>query len=175
MNNTEAKESFEKNWEEFLTKLKGQMLRQKDNNLTLDLLSSVLKEVLASWRSEYDILGRWLIDYTKQNEQKGKEISVVIFEDMKFEEVKIADNSNKKMLDILPWAAAAVGFGASYFLKASQVIQAVATILPPAVLIPLTNNVKNEYAIQKKRNQINDYLTQLDKYKNTIISIIERE
>ena len=94
---------------------------------------------------------------------------------MKFEEVKIPEHSNKKMLEILPWAAAAVGFGASYFLKASQVIQAVSTILPPALLIPLTNNVKNEFAIQKKRNQINEYLTQLNKYKNTIISIIERE
>ena len=175
MDKNEAKESFLRNWEEFITKLKGQLLRQKDNTLSLDSLSSSLTEVTSAWRSEFDILGRWLIDYTQFDEVRGKEISDVLFEDMKFEEIKVPANSKNKVLELLPWVGAALGFGTSYFFKASHVIQAVSTILPPAVLIPVANNVKAEFAMQNKRSLITEYLSQLDKYKNSILSIIDRE
>lgn len=173
MDKSKAKENFLSTWEEYITKLKGLLLRQKNDSLTIDSASSALNEVNASWRSEYDILGRWLTDFTKFDEEKGKEITSIIFEDIKFEEIKVMSNYKHKILDILPWAGAALGFGVSHLFKAGQTIQAVLTILPPALLLPATKKAKTDFGIQQSRNLIDEYLSQLDKYKNTIISIIE--
>ena len=174
MDKNEAKENFIRVWEEYLTKLKGQLLRQKDDSLSFDSALSVLREVNASWRSEFDLLGRWLTDYSKFDEEKGKEVSSIIFDDMKFEEIKVTPDTKQKMLKYLPWAGAALGFGGSFLLKASQTIQAVSTILPLALLFPATKKIKSDFDMQQNRNLITEYLQQLDKYKNTIISIIER-
>ena len=80
MENNELKESFLKNWERFITELKGNMLSFADKQpLTNSSASQILADNLFEWKSESNLIGKWLDNLKASNRDKAEKVSDILF------------------------------------------------------------------------------------------------
>lgn len=172
MNGT-YRDSFEKQWEKFLTSLKGKILKESSKQqLTYPLLNLLLRDARLCWESDYDENGRWLKKYKEENPEKGELIYNILLEDMVFTEIKPAKGNSEIMNYALPVVGAVAGFGISSLLHANAIIKAVSTIAPAALLYTTTKSVGTNKKDNSTKQLIDAYIAQLDKFKVSIISII---
>ena len=167
------RDSFEKQWEKFLTSLKGKILKESaKQQLTCPLLNLLLRDARLCWESDYDENGRWLNNYKAENPEKGELIYNILLEDMIFTEIKSAKGNSEIMNYAIPIAGAVAGFGISSLLHANAIIKAVSTIAPAALLYATTKSVDTNKKDNSAKQLVDAYIAQLDKFKVSIISII---
>lgn len=165
-------DSFENVWDGFIVKFKGKLLKQSNNgNLNYSEVNLVFKDMVLSWSIKTDIEGKWLMDYAVLNPKKGELIKKILAEDMTIKE--IAKTKIPEFLKyVVPFFGAAAGLGISSVCDASIAVKAISTIAPAVVLYPSANTVLNALKIRNNEKLIEEYISQLDKYKQSIISII---
>lgn len=171
LNNTAG---FEKCWIKFTKQLKGKLINQKEKqNFTYSALKLILADAVTVWESKYDECGRWLIDYTKENPEKGELIKQVLLEDIKFTEIKEKKDSSRGVAIAVSAASAAIGFGISTVLNATNIVTAAATMLPAIAAYPAVTATGSAVKAKKEELNIDAYMNQLEKFRLSIVNVIE--
>ncbi len=169
-----AKEDFEKYWGKFITQLKGRLMAvSKNQKLSYHIAKLQLTDIAANWDSEYEESGRWLIQYCNENPEKGQLVREVLLEQMCFSEIQPKKDYSEVMNYAIPVAGAIAGFGISKLAHAKTVVRAVSTIAPTVLLYPSAKAVGTTLNQNSKAELLDEYILQLEKYHQGVISIID--
>lgn len=164
---------FEKLWSKFTTRLQGVLInKSKAQKLTYSIADIVLSDAAVSWSLSYDECGRWMSGYIKENPAKGALIKKILTEDMRFTEVPEKKNIPVAAQIAVPIVTAALGGGISYLLHAKLAIIILSAVVPAVLSYPAVRSLNSSIEIKNKETLIKDYMQQLDKYKNSIVSIL---
>lgn len=167
-------QTFEGLWEKFIVRLKGRMLRQSEKQpLDGPVVKLLLMDAALSWDSEQDECGRWLHSYAQDHPEKGKLLRDILVEDMHFTELAPQKELPEALTYVLPLAGAAVGLGAATYFQAGWLVKAAATVGPGVLLYPAVKAVGDSGREKNRRDAIGEYLDQLDKYKQSALSVLD--
>lgn len=172
MENTE-REKFESLWEDFLTLVKGKLISTaQKQTLSTPLANLILTDAAGSWSDNYSVYGRWLQQLSADAPEKSSLIKEILVSDMKFSEIE-KKNSLPSYCDyLIPGAGAVAGYVVSHCLSFGKIAQA-ATILVPAILLyPAVKMFRNNQEEIYKDKDINSYISQLEKFKNSVLSVL---
>lgn len=166
-------DDFKKNWDKFIVRLQGQMITQARNGVFTQASSHlILADCIGFWDSRHSEGGRWLGKFEEEYPQKAEMVRNILLNDMKFEENSADDSKQGYLRYIIPVGSAAAGFAISRIAGANAVVQAVCTIAPAVVAYPVADNVLHAADDNRKKEIIQNYLSQLDKYRVSIESIL---
>lgn len=168
-----ATTKFQGLWNDFVSSFKGSLIMEsRKQNVNYPLAKMLLNNCLLTWTSEYTVNGRWLYNLMRDEPEKGKLVKDIIKNDITLSPVNLTVSKSDCSRYIIPLGAGALGFGASYFAGLATPYVAGATIIPMAIAYPLTTR----YLANKKEKAIdaiiNAYVSQLEKYKQSIISAL---
>lgn len=167
-------EEFEKYWKKFATQLQGQIMTQAQKGVLIhSALNLILADCVGFWDSKYSEGGRWIDKYETEYPKNAEMIRDILLRDMKFTDEGKESFDHKVLKYIVPVGTAAVGFAISGFSKASMFARAVWTVVPAAAAYPIATNIVNMKADDAKEKLIQAYMDQLDKYKQSIESILK--
>ncbi len=168
------RENFLKCWDKFSKNLRGKILNQTDKqNFSFHVLKLILAEAVTVWENKYDECGRWLIDYSKENPEKGELIKQILLRDMKFTEVTVKKSNSRNAALLASVGVAAAGFGISHFLNAGTAATVAATVLPAIAAYPTVTATTNAVNGKKESNTLDAYMNQLEKFRLSILNVID--
>lgn len=171
--NTTEKEKFESLWSDFIALVKGKLITTSSNQkLTTPLANLILADAAASWGSEYEINGKWLSKLKETEPEKAELVREILLNDIKFNEIDTKSELPEYYNYVIPAVGACAGLAISMYLGWSKIIQAVSTVLPAVLLYPAVNTYRSRIGAANAENYIENYIQQLDKYKNSVISIL---
>ena len=166
-------DNFERLWDVFYVRLKGKiMTKAKNQELTYPLMKLILSDAKSDWTTEYDECGRWLKDYMQENPAKGRIVWEILTDNMSFKEVAKKSDSLGIAGTLAPLAGAALGFGISPLLGAGIVIKIVSAIVPAGLAFGAVKTLEPKMKDKSLSDCIDGYLSQLEKYKNSVLSIL---
>ena len=172
MNITE-KEKFQSQWTDFIALFKGKLIEASNKQtLSVNIARLILSDAASSWFSEYEISGRWLQRYAQEEPQKAELIRSILENDMTLQEIDKKSELPMYCDIILPLATAGIGLAASYYLGYGKLVQACSTVIPGSLMYPAVKRFRNTQIKNNKQYAIDQYVSQLEKYYNSIISIL---
>jgi hypothetical protein len=172
MENTD-KEKFESLWRDFVALVKGKLITTANKQmLSTPLANLILNDAKASWGSEYDINGKWLSKLTEVEPDKAALIRAVLLDDMTFTNVETNKPFPSYYNYIVPTAGAIAGLVVSACVGATKLIQGVSAIVPAVLLYPAVKAYGKQRDDMNRDKDIEAYIHQLEKYKNSIVSIL---
>lgn len=170
---TKNYENFQKCWEKFKNQVQGQMMMQaKKDMFTFASLNLILKSSVDFWDSRYSEGGRWLDGLEKEHPEQAGLIRNILLNDMKFTEASTEESKGGVLKYVVPAGTAVAGFAMSKAAGFNKTIQALCTVAPAVASYPITNNIMNTMEDNRKMEKIQAYIGQLDKYKQSIESIL---
>lgn len=173
MESNELRESFLKNWERFLTELKGSMLSAADKQpFNSSLASQILADTLFEWKSESNLIGKWLDNLKQSDRKKYEKVAEILFKQVKFEDVKLEPSNQEKILPFVPYGVSVAALGTTCLLHTSIWWKIAAVVVPPVVLKKPIDNLIDELQLQNAKDSIPKYISQLDKYKDVILAFL---
>lgn len=170
--NTNIKQ-FEETWSKYIDNLKAKLKQKLDtNSLNINSANFLLRESNDKWLYKYDIVGKWLNDFSEANPEKGALISEIIKNDIRFtEEIKPKELSVIVKFGVPVVTGLALG-GISVFFTESLLVRAASALIPAAAAFPAVST----YAEQKKSIErvkvVDAYIDQLERYQKAIKEII---
>lgn len=172
MNITE-KEKFESLWPDFIALVKGKLITMSaQQKLTTPLANLILAEVSASWGSEYEINGKWLSKLKETEAEKAELVRDILLNDIKFNDIDAKYELPDYYNYIIPAVGAGAGLAISMYFGGSKIIQAISTVVPAVLLYPAVKTYRRRMETVNAEKNIESYIQQLDKYKNSVISIL---
>lgn len=164
---------FQELWDDFVSSFKGLLITESQKQeISFAIAKLSLIEVVSTWSSEYTVNGRWLRKLIQEEPEKGKLVQEILTKDISLTEIKLEQSRSNGLKYIIPLGAGAIGCGIAYMTKLATIGTACATLIPIAVAYPLTTAyLLNRKDIEKERI-INNYVSQLNKYKESVISIL---
>lgn len=172
MENTD-REKFDSLWNDFIALVKGKLINSASKQkLSVPLANLILSDAASTWTSEYEINGKWLYGFAEREPQKADLIREILMNDMKFGDVEMRRELSNGIYYIVPAIGAIAGLSISYFSGASKVIQAISTIAPAILLYPAVKLFGKQQAETNVQKNIEDIMQQLEKYHNSILSIL---
>lgn len=167
-------DAFKKNWDKFITRLQGQLITQAKNGVFTPASSNlILADCIGFWDSRHSEGGRWLDGFEKEYPDKAERIRNILLNDMKFKSNSSDESTQEYLRYLIPVGSAAAGFAISRIAGANAIVQAVCTIAPAVVSYPVASNVLHAAGDNRKKEIIQNYLSQLDKYRVSIESILQ--
>lgn len=164
---------FEKYWNKFTTQFRGTLLSEsKNQSITYSTASILLSDAAMCWGLSYDECGRWLCNYIRSNPEKGELVLHILTKDMQFTELPPKKGLSSAAKVIVPVAGAVVGGGIAHFLGANLLVQAISAVVPAALLVPATASIASMIADNNKSVVIEEYMAQLEKYKQGVITVL---
>ena len=164
---------FENHWSSFIALVKGKLMKAADKQtLSAALANLILTEAAYSWKSEYDLNGKWLAGLKEKDPEKGERIDEILFVDMKFSEIKIGQPLPRWYNIVIPAAGACAGLAISSHMDAAKWVQWTSTLLPAALLYSAVNTYRKNQGDSTKDKVVADYIGQLDKFKLGILSLL---
>lgn len=172
MDNTD-KERFESLWNDFVILVKGKLITTSNTQrLSTPLANLILSDAASSWGSEYELCGKWLSQFAEREPQKAELIRNITLNDMKFSDISERKEISNQYNIIVPAIGAIAGLGISYFMGAAKWVQAISVIAPAVLLYPAVKSFAKQKNDINKKNTIDELMGQLDKYKNSILSVL---
>ena len=172
MNHTE-KEEFESLWADFIARVKGKLMNTAaKQKLSTSLANLILSDAASSWNSDYDISGKWLSNLRESAPKKAELVWDILLKDMHFDEMDIKGELPIYYNYVIPILGACAGYAVSVYLDYGKWGQVVSTIIPAVLLYPAVNTFRDKMNEVNKEKCIEDYLSQLEKYKNSVISVL---
>lgn len=163
---------FNIHWQNFITQYKGRLsLGSKAQKITFGYVKIQLDDIMSMWSSSDTEAGKWLEKYNAVNPQKGKLLRKILLEDIKLEEIE-ENGSSDILAYIAPVAGAALGYSISFALGAETLVKAASSILPAALIYPISKNVCENAKKTREERLIEEYTAQLDKYRQSVASVI---
>ena len=173
MDNQELRKSFTDNWNEFLAELRGSLVNYAEkHNLSSASASQILSDTLFQWKSDSNIIAKWLDKLKNDDYEKSIKVSNILFKEIKFEKVEMKPDKLVEILPFLPWGISFVAFGITWNYNLSIWIKIAAIILPPILLKPIIRKKKEELNRLAAKATIPEYISQLDKYKEAILAVL---
>lgn len=167
------KEKFESLWNSFVTLVRGKLLMTaRKQNLTLPLANLILSEASTSWMSEYDMNGKWLCNYFKENEEKASLIKEILLQEMKFTAISPKKDLPTSYNYIIPALGAGVGFAVSSLCGLGRIATVLSVLAPAVLLYPAVKTYRSGKALRNVDVNVDLYMEQLEKYKHSIVSIL---
>ena len=168
------RERFEVLWEEFINKIRASVTVDfKGHKINHALMTIILNDAKSSWENRYLEAGVWFTDYIEENPEKGALIRKILIDDMRFTEVNMKNPLNSPLTaPIASIVCAAAGFGITSLFTNSTIIK---TIVPTVAFAATTGGVmlaKKNLAPAFDKKLVEAYISQLEKYKLGIISIL---
>ena len=170
------KEKFETLWGDFVTLIKGKLITISDKQiLSTSVANLVLSEAVESWAIKSELNGHWLMKLEEKYPNKVKLIKEILFQDIKFNNVKTIKVLPNYSKTIVPAMGAVIGFVVGKYFELGITTLVCSTIVPVLILYPTVAMLQKKQIIQKIESQIEGYIGQLNKYKDSILSILEIE
>lgn len=167
------KEAFDKYWSNFIAQVKGKLIKVASNQtVTNSYANLILNDVASSWFSEYDVNGKWLLEYKKKNPEKAKQVYEVLG-NMHFQELESSGEISPAYDFVIPTIGALGGWCISYFCGAVPIIRIISTLAPAGVLYPIARTWRLKMGALNKDKAMEAYVGQLDRYHNSIDSILD--
>lgn len=164
---------FESYWDRFTARLSGTLMNEsKKQEITYNVASVLLSDSLMAWSLSYDECGAWLLRLKSEDPRKGELVSQIITNDIKFTEIEPKKAFPPSAKAIAPVCGAALGFVISHALGAGVITQIISTLAPAAIIYPATKSAEGVITENNKSAVIDDYMVQLDKYKQSVISVL---
>lgn len=171
--NTTEKEKFESLWSDFIALVKGKLINTiAKQKLSTTLANLILSDAASSWNSEYEINGKWLINLKEVDVKKAELVRNILLNDMHFTEIDKQRELPSYYNYVIPAAGACLGCAISMYLDYSKLVQAASTIIPAVLLYPAVIMFRNRMNETNKDKCIEEYIAQLEKYKNSVISVL---
>lgn len=166
-------EEFEKYWKKFATQLQGQLMTQAQKGILVhSAFNLTLADCAGFWDSKYSEGGRWLDQYKAGHPEEADMIRDILLKDMQFTDEGKYSSKYGALRYLIPAGSAAAGFIISGISRAGTLARAASTIVPAAVAYPVTANIVNMKADDAKKELIQAYMKQLDKYKRSVESVL---
>lgn len=173
MESNELRETFLKNWERFIDELKGRMVSFSANQpLSSSSASQILSDTLFEWKSEANLIGKWLDNLKSNDQEKYETVSEILFKQVKFEDIKLEPTQQEKILPFVPYGVSALALGTTFVLHTNIWWKIAAVAVPPIVLKKPIDILLEDIQLQNAKDSIPQYLSQLDKYKEAILAVI---
>lgn len=172
MGNTE-KEKFESLWNDFSTLVKGKLITTaQKQTLSVPLAKLILTDAAGLWNDEYSMYGRWLQQLSQNDFERANLIKDILFKDMTF-----VDVDSKKMLPdycnyLIPGLGACAGYALGRYFDFGKIGQIASVIIPAILLYPAVKMFRNNQAEVAIEKTVNAYMEQLEKYKNSVLSVL---
>lgn len=164
---------FETIWTNFIVLVKGKLINAANKQtLSAAWANLILTDAAFSWKSEYDLNGKWLAGLKERDPEKGERINAILFTEMKFSDIKISKPLSRVYDFIIPAIGACAGLAISSHLEAMKWVQWASAVAPAALLYSAINTFRKNRADALKDKAITGYINQLDKYKQEILSIL---
>lgn len=164
---------FRQLWADFVASFKGSLINDSKNSpLAFSIAKLALSESITTWLSEYTVNGRWLSKLIAENPEQGRLVKDIFTKDMSLTEVPAPETPSRSLNYLIPGAVAAAGYGLAACLKLGTIATACSTIIPAVISFPAINTY---VAAKKRKNEqvlIEAYVSQLDKYYESILSIL---
>ena len=169
---TTDKTAFENYWGNFVAQVKGKLMKAASSRtLSFPYANLILNDAAASWFSEYDVNGKWLLNYKKSNPDKAK-LVYEILGDMRFGE-DVPTREISPFYDYaIPTVGALCGWCISYFCGGVPVIRIISTLAPAAVLYPVARTWRRKMDETNRDKAIDKYIAQLDRYYHSVVSVL---
>lgn len=167
---------FEELWNNFVTSFKGSLLGEsRKQTLTYPLAKLLLQDAILTWNEDYSINGAWLRQLTKDEPKKAAIVKEILNDDMHLTETDVKQSDDTLVRYGIPIGSGIAGLAISNALSASALVQAASTIGPMAIAIALCHShIKSKKATTVSL-MVDDYVEQLDKYKQAIIATLMAE
>lgn len=171
--NTTEKEKFESLWTDFIALVKGKLISTAaKQKLSTPLANLILSDAASSWNSDYEINGRWLSGLKRVDSKKAELVGEILLNDMRFTGMNTKRELPNYYNYIIPTVGACTGCAISMYLDYGKLVQAASTIIPAVLLYPAVTAFRNRMNETNKDKCIEDYIAQLEKYKNSVISVL---
>lgn len=171
--NTTEKEKFESLWADFIALVKGKLINTiAKQKLSTSLANLILSDAASSWNSEYEINGKWLSNLKEVDSKKAELVSEILLNDMRFTEVNKQGELPTYYNYVIPAVGACAGCAISMCLGYGKLVQVASTIIPSVLLYPAVTTFRNRINKSNKGKCIEEYIAQLEKYKNSVISVL---
>ena len=166
------KATFDKYWSNFVAQVKGKLIKAASNqNLSHSYANLILNDAGASWFSEYDINGKWLLEFKKTDPEKAKLVYEVLG-NMHFRKLEPSREISPVYDYIIPTIGALGGWCISFFCGAIPIIRIISTLAPAGVLYPIARSYRLKMGSLSKDKAIEADIGQLDKYHYSVDSIL---
>lgn len=173
--NQEHITQFDKCWKMFVTKLNGQIKKRSQTGMPSYLqMNTILKDCALDWTSNETACGRWLTSLEKETPEKAELIQQILLDDMQFRENPSKKGIPETVKTVVPVAGAIAGLAISHYAGAGVAAQVISTVAPAAVLMPAMKAIDNQVRESNTSKGVQDYLAQLDMYRNSILSILQQ-
>ncbi|RGN40159.1 hypothetical protein [Bacteroides oleiciplenus] len=169
-------QQFEKLWDGFVTSFKGDLIGQsRKQTLTYPLVKLIFSDKVLTLTSEYGSFGRWLDEVIRNQPRKGKLIKELLTKDMVLTEERLNNEISSGMKYVAVGGAGALGFIAAKGMALGMLSTAVLTLAPMAIVYPVATSYISTHKEKNIYTLIDAYITQLDKYKKSISSVLLAE
>ena len=166
-------EQFDKHWELFLTRVKGQIKKRcQGGTPSYAHMNAILKDCSLDWESGDNACGRWLMNLEKEMPEKAGLIRQVLTEDMCFREDATKAGMPGVLKTAVPIAGAVASAAISRFTGATMVHQLLWAAGTAAVLTPVMKTVDQQVRDANTCSSTQAYLAQLEMYRISIESIL---
>ena len=164
---------FQELWSDFISSFKGRLITESNKQeLSIGLVKIILSDAVSTWSSEYTINGRWLYKLMQEDPERGELVKEILTKDISITEVKSESSNYDSLKYIIPVGFGAIGYGVARIAGIATFGTVCATLIPMAVVYPLTIiSFSNKRKIVNEE-MINAYIKQLEKYKESIISVL---
>lgn len=165
---------FQAHWQDFMARLAGQMSRRARGQLPpFSQLQLILQDAASDWASRDNRWGRWLMALEQQDARKAALIRDIFLQDMRFQKMDAPRGMPPCLQAVIPAAGALAGLGISLLCHAPAWAVAVSSAGPGLALFPAAKAAGECREKQALQNGIRQYLSQLDKYYQSILSILQ--
>lgn len=165
---------FEVIWRRFEENIHAKIIsKRKTQELGLSMVNVALKEAIVDWFEPYSINGCWLSKLNKEDVKKGEEITLILKNHIKFQDIKSNKPISKLVTYGVPIVASLASCTVANILGGSIMKQIVSLAVPSAVLFPIMNISEKNLNEKAEKEKINGYLKQLEDYKKNIIKILQ--
>ena len=173
----ETTQRFEQLWEQFIATFKGSLITEaRKQHVNLTLAKILLKDAAESWTADYGVNGVWLKHLKQDEPKKGELVEEILTHDLTLQDVKIAPPKPNNALKVAaPIGAGVAGLAVAKALSLGTVATATAVAVPAALALPIVNARMETAAAKRKQRIIDAYVQQIDKYKESIKSILLAE
>jgi len=179
-------QDFEKAWRHFETNFKGRLLeKSKTQPLGLSQANLILKDASSDWFSGYGAEGKWLRDYKGLCPAGAETVTSILRHEMRLgnesaprgqgAQVSARDKlGTSNMKYIVPAAGAIIGGVIASAVSAGVLVSAVAMAAPAVLLYSrMQKNPTKAASAARGGTGINDYVAQLQVYREKIVAVIE--
>lgn len=167
------KEKFESLWADFIALVKGKLISTANKQkLSTPLANLILSDAASSWNSDYEINGKWLSNLKGVDPKKAEVVEDILLNDIHFDEIETKGESPSYYNYVIPAVGACAGCAISMYLGYGKLVQIASTIIPAVLLYPAVKTFRNRMNETNKDKCIEGYMAQLEKYKNSVVSVL---